>query len=249
MSDKAIETEDEIIDTDIENEVNELEEEEIETAEGEETNEQDDSIEIVVEGEEQPTSEPVRKSGFKKRIDKLNGKVEAANSEAEEAKRKAAMLEEENKLLRLKTQQEKPLAKPKYEDFDTDAEFDAATTKYEEERLNAIAEKKAKEILQQNQANNTQQTQDSDLREKLDSHYERAEKLKVNDYEETEDKAIDLLGNDLTKQIMANTDKSEILLYHLGKNPAKAESLAALIKTDPLKDRDWETIALSSVSS
>ena len=196
--------------------------------------EETEEDEIIIAGEEQPTSKPVPK-GFIKRISKLNGKVEKAEEHATEAERRLAMVEEENKLLRLKAQQQKPQGRPKAEEFDTDAEYDAALDSWDNERIEAIADRKAQERFEQTQQQTTQATIDASLEKNLSAHYERAEALKVSDYEVTEDKAIDTLGNDIVKQIMANTDKSHLIMYHLGKNPAKAERLANLIRTNPMK--------------
>ena len=66
-------------------------------------------------------------------------------------------------------------------------------------------------------------------------HYKRADALKVKDYDETEDKAIEILGQDVVNQLIANTDKSPELLYYLGKNPGKAQEMAEMVKTNPVK--------------
>ena len=55
------------------------------------------------------------------------------------------------------------------------------------------------------------------------------------DYEELEDKAIDILGNDLAKVIMTNTDKSHLIMAHLGANPGKAAELVELVNVNPVK--------------
>ena len=39
----------------------------------------------------------------------------------------------------------------------------------------------------------------------------------------------------MVNQIIGASDKSPELLYHLGKNPAKAEALAEMIRTNPVK--------------
>ena len=225
MSEQALET----VDYD-EDETVIAEEEQAEEVTTEEVAEE---VEVVLDGEEEPTSKPVPR-GFLKRINKLNGKVEAANSEAEEARRRADALEEENRLLRMKTQQ-KPLTRPKAEDFATDAEYESALDKYDEQRLREIADRRLSEHMEASQQRNTQAAHDEELRVSLTAHYERAEGLKVTDYEETEDRAISILGNDTAKQIMANTVNSEVILYHLGKNPAKAERLLQLIQENPIK--------------
>ena len=223
MSEQAEKTNDEVIE--IIEDLNTGEEKPVEEPE---------EVEIFLEGEEPATSKPVPK-GFLKRINKLNSKVAEANEHASESDRRVKMLEEEAKLLRLKLQQEPAQKKPSADDFNSDAEFEKAVAQYDEERINQIAEKRVNERLAQSQTETTQAQADTNLQKDLASHYDRAEALKVSDYADTEDKAIDVLGNDIVKQIMANTDKSHLIMYHLGKNPAKAERLASLIKSNPMK--------------
>lgn len=215
MSEQAIETEGEIITETPEGEV---------IAGGEE-------VEIVVEGEEKPTSKPNVPIGLRKRFNRLNGKIEAANTEADEVRKRAQMLEEENKLLRLQTQQTK---RPKKDDFDTTEEYTAAVETYDDARIERVAEEKASQIVQQSQSQTSTANQNLQLQGKIESHYERANTLKLKNYEELEDKAIDILGTDLSKVIMANTAKSHLIMAHLGVNVGKAMELAELVKVDPV---------------
>jgi hypothetical protein len=223
---QALNTDDEIVI----NDETELEDTTDEVTEGEESEE----VEIVVAGEEQPASKPVRKSGFQKRFDRLQGKIETANTQADEATRKNEMLTEENKLLRLQASQGKPAGRPKEDDFETNAEYLAARDEYEDERTSAIAEKKAAEIIRQNQTHTNTVNQDDKLRSRISKHYERADALRIKNYDELEDKTITILGNDFSKILMANTEKSHLIMAHLGINSGKAEELSELVKTDPV---------------
>jgi hypothetical protein len=216
---QAIETEDEIETTE---EITEA----VETTDTEE-------VEIIIEGEEQPASVPLH--ALHKRLGRERKKTDAAHLETEEAQRKAAMLEEENKLLRLQAQQTQPTKRPIEDDFDTVAEYNAALEDYEDARITSIAEKKASEIIQANQTQTAQSVNEGNLNQLIDKHYERSAELKVPDYSETESAAADVLGDDIAKQIVANTDDSHLLMYFLGKNPAKAEGLKALIESNPMK--------------
>ena len=224
MSEQAIET-DEVVDTGI------VEEVEVNPDENSEDNSEE--VEIVLEGEEQPTSKPVPLNKFLNRVNKLNGKVEAANTEAEAANQRVTMLEEENKLLRL--HKEQPLAKPKLEDFDSDAEYETAQTKYDDARIDEAVKKQTANLIQQNNTQNNQAQHSQVIESSLKAHYERAGKLNVSDFEATEDIAIEIFGNDVSKNIMANTENSEVLLYYLGKNPAKAQQYAQDIQQNPVK--------------
>jgi len=151
-----------------------------------------------------PASKSQRPNGFKKRIDKLNGKVDAANTHADEATRRAEMLEEENKLLRLQQAQADSLvSRPDEDDFETTAEYTVALDKYDGERITKAAQEQVAQLVKQSQTQTTQVNQDAKLEESIGEHYDRANSLKMKNYEELEDKAIDVLGNDLSKVIMA----------------------------------------------
>jgi hypothetical protein len=209
----------------------EIETEEI--IEDAEVSEEVEEVEIVVEGEEKPASIPLH--ALHKRLGREKRKTENANTETEEARRRAEMLEEENKLLRLQAQQTQTAKRPEEDDFDTTAEYLAALEKYDEARISNLVAEKTSQILQENQTRTTQSQSEGNLNQLIDKHYERSVTLKVPDYSETESVAADVLGDDIAKQIVANTDESHLLMYHLGKNPAKAERLKALIESNPLK--------------
>lgn len=223
MSEQAIETEDEIITTDNQDDPGEQNDNPGDNPEEE--------VEIVVEGEEKPASKNVP-IGLRKRFNKLNGKIEAANQEAEEERKRRQALEEENKLLRLQAQQS--LKRPNEDDFDSREEYLRAVEKYDNDRIEKIAEEKAAQILQQNQAQTQTANQNHQLQTKIEAHYDRANSLNLKNYEELEDKAIDILGTDLSKVIMANTAKSHLIMAHLGANVGKAMELAELLKVDPV---------------
>jgi len=218
---QAIETEDEIITE--------------EAVESTETMEAAEEVEIVVEGEEKPASKTQVPYGYRKRFNKLNGKIDVANTAADEAQRQTEMLREENKLLRLQAQAGSPASRPDEDNFDTRAEYLTALDEYDNGRIAKIAQEQASQIVQQNYAQTTQVNQDAKLEESIGEHYERASTLKMKNYEELEDKAIDVLGNDLSKVIMANTEKSHLIMAHLGANPGKAAELVELVKVNPVK--------------
>jgi hypothetical protein len=188
--------------------------------------------EIVVEGEEQPTSKPVP-IGVLKRFNKLNGKIEAKNEEAERLRLEKEMLAEENRLLKLS--QSPPDKRPDEDDFDSRAEFLAADQAWQDNRIDQKAAEKVAQALKATQSQENTANQDNVLRGKITNHYERANTLKIKNYETLEDNAIDALGNDFAKQLMANAAKSHLILGHLGANTARAQELAELAKTDPLK--------------
>ena len=238
MSEEAIATQDDIQD--------ELEGEELENElelenESDDEVKTDDEFEVVYEGEDEPSSKTtVPLTSYLKRVAKLTGKVKAVSSEAEEriaaAERKAEMLNEELKLYQLK-QQGKPQTRPKAEDFDTDELYDAALDEYYEAKFDAKVNEKLTTQVQTQQTQASQVQNEKKLETALTEHYNRAATLKVPDYDETEDRAIEILGNDVAKHIMANSSKSQELMYFLGKevNEAKALYYKNLIAENPVR--------------
>jgi len=192
-----------------------------------------EEVEIVVEGEEEPTSIPLH--GLHKRLGRAKKKIDTANTETEEANRRASMLEEENKLLRLQAQQTKPIKRPDEDDFDTHNEYLTALDEFDNVRISKAAQAEAAKIIDANQTLNTQTRINDNLETQIDKHYDRSAELKVSDYSKVEAVAADILGDDISRQIIANTDDSHLLMYHLGKNPAKAERLKSLLATQPMK--------------
>lgn len=193
-----------------------------------ETGEAAEQIEIVVEGEGKPTSKPAhRMGGFEKRLKKLTGQRDTATSEAEAEKLRREAAEEETKLWKLKATQVES-KEPKITDFDTDAEFNAAKNTFDEEKISAIAAKQAQILFDEHQGNSNQNLINQNRTQAANDHIDRANLLKVDDYDDVEGTAMEALGEELTREIVANSPKSELVLYHLGKNPAKAEQLRRL---------------------
>ena len=196
--------------------------------------------EIVLEGETQPQEDQVP-AGFFKRINKLNGKNAKLQGENSEVTQENSLLKEEVKLLRMAVDQSKgqapaqELKRPDPNDFDggyIDDEYIKADNDYIEAK---IAEGSLKAFEQYNKKSEVIQNEKVDsqgLQEKQKAHYERASKLNVKDYEDTEDKALAILGTENANHLIKGLPKdTEKILYHLGKNPKKAERYAEMFKT------------------
>ena len=174
-------------------------------------------------------------SGIRKRINKLNSKVEEAQEEASNVSSELAIARQKNELLQLALDQQK--AKPEavmppnpldFDDGAGDPKYVAALNGYNQQFIQAEI---AKHTAQQPAA----PTRDVELEKRQVAHYERAAKLGMNDFDETEDKVIDILGKDIVNQFIKASDHSQTVLYHLGKNPDKAEQIGQLIKSNPIK--------------
>jgi len=236
MSEQAIETledenevESEELDTELETET------ELEETAGAET-EGEEEVEIVFEGEDEPTSKPTVPLNKHLKVKKLlKGKIEAESQEKSAAEKRAEMLEEELKLYQMKDQN-KPKSRPKPEDFDTDESYETELDQYYAEKSQEAAAKIVEERLSTQQTQATQTQNEQQLEDKLLKHYERAAELKVSNYDEAENRAVELFGLDIAKQIMANYDKAHILLYHFGlpANEAKAQYWKGRIESNPI---------------
>lgn len=192
--------------------------------------------EIVLEGEE--GSQPDKQSGIRKRINKLNAKVDVANSATSDAEQRLTVVEEQNKLLRMAADQRKeaeaPNTPPDPDDFNDgvkDPKYVQAFNAYNQPLIDAAVERKTSHLSQQQQSDSA----NSNLVKMQEKHYERADDLGIKDFDEVEGKAIGILGKEITNQLIANSPDSHLILYHLGKNPGKADHFSQLVKTDPLK--------------
>jgi len=190
-----------------------------------------EEAEIVLAGDEgsQPGNENL---GIRRRVNKLNAKVAAAQDSKTAAEAALDVEKERNRLLQLALDQQGDGTPeiPDPNDFDDGA----ADPKYIS-ALQAHITKGVLENVEKSQAAQPAPQRAPDLEAKQVKHYKRADTLKVRDYDDTEDKAITILGQDISNQVIASTEKSPEILYYLGKNPGRAEEIAELIKTDPIK--------------
>ncbi len=203
--------------------------------EGDEDNAEaaDADHEIVLDGDDGSHPADDEQRGIRKRINKLNAKVVKATEGQEQSTADLEVERERNRLLQLALdQQTAPVdGPPNPNDFDdgvNDAEYIKANN-------GVIIDELAKRQLKTQQTTQVQTQADGDLNRRQISHYQKADTLKVKDYDDTEDKAIAILGQEVTNQIISASDKSPHLLYYLGKNPKKAKEISALIKSNPVK--------------
>lgn len=199
-------------------------------------------VEVVLAGDD--GSQPAKNNlGIRKRINKLNAKVNAAEQEASQSTDALAVEKERNRLLQIAVDQArsggneapKPPDTLDYVDGAADPQYAAALQQFNSGLIDAAVQRR---MTAQQQSVVSAQDTASDARELEQlqtSHYERAEKLGVKDYEETEDAVIASLGRENVNHIIRATTNSETLLYYLGKNPDKAAYFADLIKTDSVK--------------
>lgn len=188
------------------------------------------TVEVVREGKE--GSQPDKQHGIRKRINKLNTKVSTAESTASDAQAELVREQEKTKLLTLALEQKTSSAAPPnpvdFDDGARDPKYVKALQDFNRPLIAAEVERQTKKLP-------AVQPDNTDLERRQTRHYERAEKLGAKDFNETEDKAIAILGNEVANHLIRNSDQSHMVLYYLGKHPDEAEEIARLIETNPIK--------------
>jgi hypothetical protein len=188
-----------------------------------------EAIEIEVEGDGQPPSG--RLSRFERRLRKKTDQVSQAESEA-------AALREENKLLRLAQQQSMAptkLDEPDEDSFDSVSEYRVAKRAYDDQRINDAVATQTQELFNQSQQNITQANQTQQQENSISEHYKRADSMNVKNYDELEGNAMEMLGEEFVKAIIANTDNSEEILASMGASPGKTAEIANLLQSNAAK--------------
>ncbi len=206
--------------------------------EGEETAKE---FEIVREtGDSQPQNQS--HFGIRKRINKLNARNVEANERADVASQRNIDLEEKNKILEIALEQAREnqttLNPPNPSDFEegvNDPKFQERHNSYNEARIKQEVEKQVQVSTRTVQDNSSVNVKSHELEKMQLKHYERATEIGAKDYSDTEDKAIEILGNEVTNHIIENFPDSQFLLYYLGKNPQEAERIALLIRDKPIQ--------------
>lgn len=117
-------------------------------------------------------------------------------------------------------------AKPKLSDFDYDSDkFEEALTKWNDKKRAAATKSAEREAAEKRQTDAWQA--------KLTEYGKQKSELKVKDYGEAEADALGTLNQTQQGIIVSGADNSALVIYALGKNPAKLKELAAI--TDPVK--------------
>lgn len=126
---------------------------------------------------------------------------------------------------------EKPIevgSKPKLADFDYDEDqFESAVEQWHE-RKRQVEQQQASKQAEEEKAKQVWQT-------KMQSYEERRQNVasKVRDFEEVEEAAKDKLTATQQGILIHAAENPELILYHLGKNPKKAQELSEI--TDPIQ--------------
>lgn len=196
----------------------EVEEEEIEVSEIVDEEEPEDTEEVVVSiGEEAPPPEEHTPAPeWVKELRKTNRELQRQNRELQ-GKLQAAPPET------------KPVVignKPKLEDHDYDADkYEEALTSWFERKRQAddVNAKQEAEVM----------NQQKEWRAKLDGYGKAKAELRVKDFEDAEEVAQQVFSITQQGVLLQGADNPALVVYALGKNPAKAKELAEI--KDPVK--------------
>jgi hypothetical protein len=202
-----------------------------------------DEVQIVREGDTQAPAGTPR--GFLKRINKLNGRVDAAKGETDQFRERNLHLEDINKVQKMRIEQlegappAQPLVKPDPEKF-TEGIYDdgyiKAFDEYQDKKLDARFDERIAKQTKQSNVTSDQSALALKLRQRQEAHIDRAQKLKVKDYEATEDITLSIMGHDKVNHIiLALPDKTELIMYYLGKNPDVAQKYSAMLEAEPIR--------------
>jgi hypothetical protein len=186
-------------------------------AEGEQAQAQDDEAEsdevvISIGGEAPPPEEPAPAPEWVRELRKTNRELQRQNRELQSKLQTTAQTETKPVVLG---------KKPKLEDFDYDADqFETAMADWFERKRKADEMQAAKdaEALAQDKA--WQATQDA--------HDKAKAELKVKDFPDAEAVVHELFSVVQRGITMHGADNSALVYYALGKNPKKAQELAAI---------------------
>jgi hypothetical protein len=196
----------------------EVEEEETEVSEIVDDEDSEDTEEVVVSiGEEAPPPEEHTPAPeWVKELRKTNRELQRQNRELQ-GRLQAAPTET------------KPVVigtKPKLEDHDYDADkYEEALTSWFERKRQAeeVNAKQEAEVMNQQKA----------WQAKLDGYGKAKAELRVKDYEDAEAVAQEVFSITQQGVLLQGADNPALVVYALGKNPAKAKELASI--TDPVK--------------
>lgn len=192
--------------------------------------------EVILEGNE--GSQPDISAIVRKRVNTLNARNKNTLAELSDNNQKLAAVENENKILRMAQEQRNlsaaPTTPPDPDAFDDgvkDPKYVEALNTYQLPFIQAEIKRQQTSDLSQQQTDSA----NSNLVKMQTKHYERAEALgiKTETFDEVEGKAVDVLGTELSNEIIKLSPESELVLFYFGKNQTKAEEFRDLAKKDP----------------
>lgn len=198
--------------------------EEVESDESEDKESEGDSEELKDENKDDGKDKPKKKSGFQRRIDKLNSRLTAREQEIEYWKQEAMKRATDSKAApQVETKQaEADAGKPKPDDFDTHGAYVEALTDWKtEQKLKERDQKLERSKLETEQAKLVQ------------TYAERMQAFakKVEDFQEVIDEVEDIPLSPVVRDIILSSENGPELAYEMAKN---RDEYARICKLGPI---------------
>ena len=191
---------------------------------------EDAEDEIVLTDEGGTTPKKKNKRSYSHRIQRKNAQISESNERAEKAEQELAAYKQA--LQTVQGTQAPQLVAPDPNDFSKfpDGAQDAAFIRENNDFIIKSNQQGFNQQIQDAQKQSAgfqnQRTQEDTLQQSKSRHYEKAAELKVPDFEEMEDNAIRLLGEDLFNVIVKDwPETSPQMAYILGKNADEASRI------------------------
>lgn len=203
-----------------EKEKDESEEDEELTASAKEKSKDEDDDESESEEVEE---KPKKKGGFQRRIDKLNSKISAKESEAEYWKKLALDGAGKKPVEEVESKQESNTeGKPSVDDFDDYSNY-----------IEAIADWKAEQKFREFESKREADRVANDRKQVFSAHAKRVESFaeKTEDFQEVIESVDDIHASDTVQEVIVSSENGPKIMYELAKN---REEYARICKLPPL---------------
>jgi hypothetical protein len=197
----------------------------------------DDKAEKSDEEVESEKEKPKKKSGFQRRIDKLNSRVTSGQQEIEywkeQALKGASVPKPAPEVVTAKADE---AGKPDPSKYETHAKYIEDLTDW---KIDQRDQKKRTEVLQ-TEYQKVVQTHNDRVKSFADSH---------DDWEETMENLKTVPNSPTVRQIITTSENGPELLYELAKNPVEATRIAKLSPIDAAREMGKLESRLASLSS
>ncbi len=187
------------------------------------------------EPETQTGEKKKKKSGFARRNSRLVKQRDEAKGEVAEkdaalnAEREAGKLKD-LRIAQLEEQTQAKVVEPNPDDFDggnDDPDFVAKKKEFDNANIKKLVSEQVAQAAKQGNEATIRNHQANDLKQKQEEHWEQADEMGNQDYDEKEGKLIDLIGKDMVNHIIANCPgDSHKVVYYMGTNEDEALTFA-----------------------
>jgi len=191
--------------------------------EGSGDNEAAQEFDIVLAGQDEPKLEPEKKSTSDHILSRVMRKKDRLTEENERLKQELLVKAQPSTAVEIQ---------PDEDDYDDRKAYLQAHSEWQSRMLNDATA--AQLTRQQNSHRVAAQEQQRDTA--LSTYAENANNLKVRDFNDTQDKAFDVLGDEFVRMLATELpEDAPMLVYWLGKNPKDAEEYRDKFMANPSK--------------